>query len=96
MESHVNAGAKLAEGSRDKFSRELGGVVDEATDLLKDFSARKLHTARQTLAHAQSVVTDGAKQYASATDGYVRANPWSALGVAAAAGLLIGLLLARR
>jgi ElaB/YqjD/DUF883 family membrane-anchored ribosome-binding protein len=41
-------------------------------------------------------VTDGAKQTAGITDGYVRANPWTALGGAAAAGLLVGILLARR
>jgi ElaB/YqjD/DUF883 family membrane-anchored ribosome-binding protein len=95
MENQMNASTKLAE-AKDKFSRDIGGVVDEATDLLKDFGTRKLQAAKHTLAHAQTVVTDGAKHYASTTDGYVRANPWTALGVAAGAGLLMGILLARR
>lgn len=60
------------------MNNQLGGMVTEATDLIKNMS------------------TDGAKQYANAADEYVRANPWTALGVAGAAGLLIGVLLARR
>lgn len=95
MENQMHAAGKLAEG-KDKFSKAIGGAVDDAAELLKDFSSRNLQSARQTLAHAQEVVTDGAKQYASATDGYVRANPWTALGGAAAAGLLLGILLMRR
>jgi len=33
MENQMNASTKLAE-AKDKFSRDIGGVVDEATDLL--------------------------------------------------------------
>lgn len=95
MDNQTYASSKLAEG-KDKLAKAVGGAVDDAAEVLKDFGARNLQTARQTLAHAQEIVADGAKHYASATDGYVRANPWTALGGAAAAGLLIGFLLARR
>jgi ElaB/YqjD/DUF883 family membrane-anchored ribosome-binding protein len=64
--------------------------------LLKDYSTEKFDTARASLAQAHAAVTDGAKRYARVTDGYVHENPWIALGVVAAAGLLIGALLARR
>lgn len=83
-------------GSREKLSKEIGGMVSEASDLLKNFSEENLESARATLSKAQSAITDGAKQYADMTDEYVHANPWKTLGVAAAAGLLIGILLARR
>ena len=83
-------------GSREKLSKEIGGMVNEASDLLKNFSEENLESARATLSKAQSAITDGAKQYADMTDEYVHANPWKTLGVAAAAGLLIGILLARR
>lgn len=36
------------------------------------------------------------KEAALATDEYVRANPWESVGVAAAVGLVIGMLIARR
>ena len=40
--------------------------------------------------------SDGLRRYAKKTDRYVHANPWKLLGVVAAAGVLIGALLARR
>ena len=96
MENQVSAGSDHFRRSRDKLSEDIGGVVHDATDLLKNFSAQKLESTKARLSQARVLVTDGAKQYASMTDGYVHANPWKALGVATAAGMLIGFLLARR
>jgi ElaB/YqjD/DUF883 family membrane-anchored ribosome-binding protein len=36
------------------------------------------------------------KRYADRTDDYLRANPWKTLSAAAAAGVLVGVILARR
>ncbi len=36
------------------------------------------------------------KVAAKATDDYVRANPWQAVGIAAAAGYVLGMLITRR
>ncbi len=55
-----------------------------------------LDDAMHRLDEARRAVTKGARGAADATDGYVRDNPWTALGVAAAAGLLVGLLFHRR
>jgi ElaB/YqjD/DUF883 family membrane-anchored ribosome-binding protein len=81
---------------QEKVSKEIGAMVDEASDLLKNFSAQNLESARATLSKAQTALADGAKQYADMSEEYVRANPWKTLGIAAAAGLLVGILLARR
>lgn len=94
--SPVNAGARNLHDGTEKLGREIGGIVNDATDLMKDYGAQQLDSARATLAQAQAAVSDSAKHYARITDGYVHENPWMALGVAAAAGLLIGALLARR
>ena len=96
MENQLNAGTKAIQGSREKLSKEIGGIVNETTDLLKHFGTQKLESAEAALSQAQTAVTDGAKKYAGMTHEYVHANPWKSLGVAAAAGLLIGILLARR
>jgi len=48
------------------------------------------------LAEAQEVVVDKAKAAARATDDYVHANPWRSVGIAAGAGLVIGMLISRR
>ncbi len=84
------------ESNKERLSRDIGGMVSEASEAVKDYSNRKLATARETLSQAQNVVSDTARQYADVTDEYVRANPWKALGVAAAAGVLVGILLGRR
>lgn len=60
---------------------DIANIADQATDLLKSFSSQKL---------------EAAKEYSEMTRGYVRSNPWAALGIAAAAGLVIGILVSRR
>lgn len=56
----------------------------------------KLKNAREALAAASRPALDKAGEAAAAAQDYVRGNPWTAVGVATAAGLLVGLLVARR
>ena len=84
MDNDLNVGTEAYAGNNENFTKDIGGIN------------RKLQTAKETITQAQSLVSDKAKQYADITDGYVRANPWKALGVVAAAGVLVGILLARR
>lgn len=56
----------------------------------------KLNLAKTRLADAEQLVVEKAKQAALATDHYVHDNPWTAVGVAAAVGMLIGFLAAKR
>ena len=90
--------------------RDVQNVVNEAQELLKtvhDEGASKLDevktkvhaqydVARAKLGDLQSTVTEGAKAAADSTDEYVRTNPWTAVGIAAAAGAVIGFLASRR
>jgi ElaB/YqjD/DUF883 family membrane-anchored ribosome-binding protein len=41
-------------------------------------------------------VRAGGQQLAQAADGYVHERPWTALGIAAAVGLVLGVLSTRR
>lgn len=52
--------------------------------------------AKQRMAAASKPVLDGARQSAGVAGGYVRGHPWAALGIAIAAGLLLGFLSAKR
>jgi len=79
-----------------KIAADIGHIVDSATDALKTFTAQTLQNAGKTLSNAQHLATDSAKQYAGVADGYVRSNPWAAVGAAAAVGVLAGILFARR
>lgn len=55
-----------------------------------------LQAARAVVARAEAAATEQAKLAAKATDQYVQDNPWTAIGIAAGAGFLIGLLVGRR
>ena len=56
----------------------------------------KVRRAKATLADASQPVFDRTRQTAAVADDYVRGNPWTAVGVAMAAGVLIGFLAAKR
>lgn len=92
------------------LGRDVQNVVSEAQELLKtvkdeganqlDHARNKLQAqyevAREKFGEIQTQVTQGAKHAVSTTDEYVHTNPWQAVGIAAAAGAIIGFLLARR
>jgi ElaB/YqjD/DUF883 family membrane-anchored ribosome-binding protein len=96
MENQLNAGTEAFQSDKEKLSKDVGSMVNEASSFLKSFGGEKLETAKASLSQASTMVSDNARQYADVTDEYVRANPWKALGVAAAAGVLVGILLSRR
>jgi ElaB/YqjD/DUF883 family membrane-anchored ribosome-binding protein len=99
MESDVMKSPEGYQGRRDKLARSIEGTAAEAGEMVKDVGSRintKIQSARASFSQAQTTVADGAKQAAEFTDEYVRMNPWKSLGIAAAAGLLIGILMARR
>jgi ElaB/YqjD/DUF883 family membrane-anchored ribosome-binding protein len=96
MENEMNTTADNFQGGKERVAKDIGGMVNEASDLLKTYGGKKLETAKASLNQAQTVVTDTARQYADITDEYVQSNPWKALGIAAATGVLVGILLARR
>jgi ElaB/YqjD/DUF883 family membrane-anchored ribosome-binding protein len=94
----------------DKLVSDMKVVISDAEDLLratasaageKVSAARarmedSVRAAKVKLASAQEVVVDRAKVAAQATDDYVHAHPWRAVGFAAAAGVILGMLIARR
>ncbi len=96
--------------AKDKLTHDFQAVVDGAEELLRVTStnteagysaARKklehsLRVARDELDQIQTAARVKAKQAARATDDYVHDNPWQAIGVGAAIGLAIGVLIGRR
>jgi ElaB/YqjD/DUF883 family membrane-anchored ribosome-binding protein len=96
--------------NRDKLVQDMRLVISDAEDLLRATAnqageriavAREriqesLQQAKVKLAEAETMVTERARQAARYTDDYVHENPWSAIGVAAGIGLLLGILMSRR
>lgn len=56
----------------------------------------RLLDARERLTAAEIVLVDKTRAAARATDDYVHANPWQAVGIGAGIGFLLGLALGRR
>ncbi len=81
-----------AETLLDKASRETG---DKARDLRSQVESRLL-SAKLKLQELQGEAVDRAKHSARVTDDYVHDHPWQAIGIAAAVGLAVGLLMNRR
>jgi len=81
-----------AEGLLKAAATETG---QKARDLRSQVEA-KLQTAKLRLQELEGAAVDRAKEAARVTDDYVHANPWQAIGIAAAVGFLIGMLVSRR
>ena len=93
-----------------RLLEELQAVVRDAETLLQATASHtgervesvraraeeSLQQARARLAETQDEVLQGARDAAEATESYIKKHPWSALGIAAGVGLVIGLLLQRR
>lgn len=98
------------EQSRTKLVDEFSAVVSEAEDMLKraanetgekakDLRSQveaKLLATKLRLQEVQGQAVDRAKETARVTDDFVHDHPWQSIGVAAAVGVVIGLLMNRR
>lgn len=80
----------------DDLLRATAKVSGEGFNLTRAKFEEKIKTAKASLAEAEQIVVDKAKQVATATDDYVKGNPWTAVGIAAGVGVLIGFLVAKR
>jgi ElaB/YqjD/DUF883 family membrane-anchored ribosome-binding protein len=91
-------------------SSEIKNLIADVEDLvariadMKDADVVRIRSrvqnavaaAKDALSNGTGVLRRQAKQVASTADSYVRESPWQALGVAALAGVVVGLLATRR
>lgn len=98
------------EDMKDKLVRDLKSVGADVDDLLKEvanstteeFAAvrtrieGRLDEVKSRLDHSRLAVSERARHTVDATQEYVVENPWRVLGLAAVAGLIIGILVSRR
>jgi ElaB/YqjD/DUF883 family membrane-anchored ribosome-binding protein len=96
--------------AREELVGNLKAVIADAEELLNATSGAAgdrigaariraqatLRAAREKLAGLDDAVIDQAKQAARSADEYVREHPWGAVGIAAVAGLLLGVMISRR
>ena len=96
--------------ARERLAQSLKHMVDEADHLLakaertgsEQFVAARekfeaqLRQAKEELRHLEVTALENARRAARATDHAVHEHPYAAMGLAAGAGLLIGMLITRR
>jgi ElaB/YqjD/DUF883 family membrane-anchored ribosome-binding protein len=83
-------------GHAEEVLRSISGQGDEAVAKLRARVEGTVRSARDRLSELEveaRTLTDEATQSA---DEYVRSNPWGAVAVAAAVGVVVGALLASR
>jgi ElaB/YqjD/DUF883 family membrane-anchored ribosome-binding protein len=73
----------------------LGAAGDQAGDAAADLS-RGLSQARERLAAFEQDMGQQLKHHAHKADSYAHERPWLAIGIAAAAAFLLGIVVARR
>ena len=83
----VADGEELLKATADQTGARIATARSKAEESLKAAKAR--------LNEQDAAVMARARAAAKATEDYVRANPWQAVGIAALAGLVLGIL-ARR
>jgi ElaB/YqjD/DUF883 family membrane-anchored ribosome-binding protein len=57
---------------------------------------KSLQVVKERMVDAEDEVIERTKEAAKVTDEYVHENPWKAIGITAALGLIVGMLIARR
>jgi len=96
--------------AREQLVSDMRAVIADAEELLSATSGAAgervaaararaeatLRDAREKLANLDDVALEQAKQLARGADGFVRENPWGAVGIAAVAGVLLGVMISRR
>ena len=76
--------------------RRTGAQAGEKAAAARERIQASLVTARAKLVEAERALVDRTKQAAKATDEFVHENPWKAVGIAAAVGFVLGVLISRR
>jgi len=79
---------ELLQSSTDKPKAELDKLRSKAESALQD--------SRDRLGKAGEKIADQTKEIAGRADSYVQENPWTGIGIGAAVGVVLGVLLARR
>jgi ElaB/YqjD/DUF883 family membrane-anchored ribosome-binding protein len=112
MEEALEMGkrGKRADRNGGAYSEEWKNLVADVEDLVKkvahvddleiaEIRAKvqdTLQKAKGSAKHGLETVRERAEDVSEATDEYVHENPWAVIGIAAAVGIVIGFIAARR
>lgn len=87
---------KVVVADAEELLRATAGQAGDKVGEIRARAQEHLAAAKAKLADAEEAVIARAKQAGRAADDYVHENPWSAVGIGAGVGFLVGLLVGRR
>lgn len=90
------ADMKVVVADAEEILRATANQAGEKVGELRERIQDRLRDAKLRLADAEAALLDRTKAAARATDDFVHERPWQAVGVAAALGLALGVLIGRR
>ena len=80
----------------EELLRATAGAAGDKVGELRERLGVRLRDTKERLIDLEAAVVDKTKAAARATDDFVHEEPWKAVGVAAALGLALGVLIGRR
>ena len=87
---------KVVVADAEEILRATAGAAGDKVGELRERITVRLRDAKERLQDAEAALLDKTKAAARATDDFVHEQPWKAVGVAAALGLALGVLIGRR
>lgn len=99
-----------AHDTQEKIIHNLEEVIKDAETLLhnngealsgeitnaKERIESTIKNAKEEIVRLEKLLVDKTKHAAKTTDHYVKQHPWQAVGIGAAIGLVVGLLISRK
>lgn len=79
---------EVLSASTDKSKTELEKLRGKAEKALKE--------SRHRLGETSDIIAKQTREAAAKAEGYVRENPWTGVGIGAAVGVVLGILMTRR
>jgi len=87
---------KIVVADAEEILRATANQAGEKVGELRERIQDRLRDAKVRLQDVEAALVDKTKAAARATDDFVHEHPWQAVGVAAAIGLALGVLIGRR
>lgn len=93
---HLRAELKSLADTLEEVLGNSGEKSKEELSKLRTKAEKALRNSRDRLGDTGDVIARQTREAAARTDEYVRDNPWSSVGIGAAIGVVLGVLMSRR
>jgi len=93
---HLRAELKTLADTLEEVLSTSGEKSKTELDKLRNKARAALEESRTRLGESGERIAQGTREAAGRADEYVRENPWHGVGIGAAVGVVLGVLLTRR